>query len=144
MTTYQEILKLEIQKKKEETRILTGMLAAAGPAGLAPGAIAAQQHRGSGKYPNKSSPHYVKRENADEAFRKMPVAFTTWEYCHMLRDLLHVVVTSGCAYNWLRNFKAEGLVDQGPKLGNFSARTWTKTEKGLTPRWHDRTQLESV
>ena len=130
MTTYQEILKFEIQKEKEKIKILTEMFAAAGLGGPAPGPSDARQHRGSGKYPNKSTPHYVKRVNADEAFRKMPVAFTTQEYSHMLRDVLHVVVTTGCAYNWLRNFLAEGLVVQGPKLGNFSARTWTKTETG--------------
>ena len=138
MTTLHGQYKLEIQRRREEIRILQGMISTSDPGGAAPVPVASRS------YPKKSLPHHVKRKDAEEGFRKMPVAFTSKESSHQLRDQLGVVITPGCAYNWLRNFLAEGLVTQGPRVGKFRERTWTKTAKGLTSRWHDRARSPAV
>ena len=124
MTQLHGQYKLEIQKRQEEIKVIQGMLSKSDPGGAAPATTATASHS------KRSLPHYVKRANADEGFRKMPVAFTTQELTYQLRDQLGVVITTGCAYNWLRNYLREGLVIQGPRTGKFQQRSWIKTEKG--------------
>jgi hypothetical protein len=142
MNPFHNVVEVEIQKMEEKIKTLQTQVKTLREIFSVSGGV--RLHRATGKYPNKSLPRRVKRENADAAFRKMPVVFTTREYCHMIREVTGVVVTSGCAYNWLRNFQKEDLVTPGPRTGKFGIGTWHKTEKGVTLRWHDRAQPPTV
>jgi hypothetical protein len=145
MNPFQNVIELEIQKmevkiKTLQTRVKTLREIQSDAGGV-------RLHRRTESSSSKSgraAPHHVKRADAERGFRRMAVAFTTRELARELRDILGVVITPGCAYNWLRNFQKEGLVASGPRTGKFGLGTWTKTEKGLTSRWHDRAQPPTV
>lgn len=131
MTTFHNVVKIEIQNREvqikkiqAEVKTLRGILSTNSSGDAAAARVA------TGRYPKKSLPHHVKRIHAEDAFQKMPVVFTVRELAHQLRDALEVVITDGCAYNWLRNFLDEGLVKQGPRIERFHTRSWMKTERG--------------
>lgn len=131
MTMLHNVVKLEIQNREAQVKKMQAEIKILREIRFMNGSgDATAAHTATGRYPKKSLPHHVKRADAEATFRKMPVAFTVREFARQLRDALGVVITDGCAYNWLRNFRAEGLVNQGPRIGRFHTRSWIKTEKG--------------
>ena len=137
MTNFREMLKLEIQKRREEIKkrqneikILSGMFSGNAPDGSLNLSVVAGQRPAVSRHKSKNTLLRITREEALEAFKKVPVIYTSPELCKELRDLLNRFVTVKAAYAWSRNFREEGLVTPAYQTERFNLRPWIKTEKG--------------
>ena len=71
----------------------------------------------------------VNHKTAAQALESMPVAFTTDEYCNMLRGFIAKVVTRSSAYYWLQKAVSSGSLTQTMGAVTGDACTWHKVLK---------------